>query len=193
MMSRPGTSCTKGASIWIGRNFSRCNPPLRRSSTGRQPCAMRLHDGSRQTVMPHMRRGSRTGADRTRRLRRWKTSQGKLRPFRRADRRPRMQAKRAAASRRPPRRPPSGSSSRALQGSPGMSLATLAKATAAGRSTTRQRLHALAALGQVTRASDGRWRLIGGSVTRPPKADESRPIETSRTESRPTLPSPAAS
>jgi IclR helix-turn-helix domain len=81
----------------------------------------------------------------------------------------------------------------ALQGSPGMSLATLAKATAAGRSTTRQRLHALAALGQVTRASDGRWRLIGGSVTRPPKADESRPIEASRTESRPTLPSPAAS
>jgi hypothetical protein len=49
----------------------------------------------------------------------------------------------------------------AMRESPGLSVAALAKAVSAGRSTTGERLRQLAARGAIDKDADGRWRMAG--------------------------------
>ena len=56
----------------------------------------------------------------------------------------------------------------AMQGSPGLSVAALAKTTSTSRSTTGEWLRQLAARGAIEKDPEGRWRL---------KGEEPRPTE----------------
>jgi hypothetical protein len=61
----------------------------------------------------------------------------------------------------------------ALQGSAGMSISALSKATSAGRSTIRERLGELASRGDIEKGDDGLWRLKVGPFADPTAAPSS--------------------
>jgi hypothetical protein len=63
----------------------------------------------------------------------------------------------------------------AMETNPGLSVAALAKAAAAGRSATGERLRKLAARGAIEKDGAGRWRLVGEEASPPAGGPEPRP------------------